>query len=40
MDDELKKVLAKNWFKILQDTICNDIEELEIKKIYSIQKPG
>ena len=32
MDEELKKVLAKNWFKILQDTICNDIEELENKK--------
>ena len=29
MDKEIKKKLVKNWFKILQDTICKDIENLE-----------
>jgi coproporphyrinogen III oxidase len=29
MDIKIKKKLVKNWFKILQDLICNDIEELE-----------
>ena len=29
MDKEIKKKLASNWFKLLQDTICNDIEKLE-----------
>ena len=33
MDKEIKKKLASNWFKLLQNTICNDIEELENKKI-------
>jgi|TARA_B100001013_G_C24583363_1_gene431595 coproporphyrinogen III oxidase len=32
MDIKIKKKLVKNWFKILQDIICNDIEELEGKK--------
>ena len=32
MDIKIKKKLVKNWFKILQDLICNDIEELEGKK--------
>ena len=32
MDIKIKKKLVKNWFKILQDMICNDIEELEGKK--------
>tara|TARA_Y100001936_G_scaffold68124_1_gene67115 strand:- start:207 stop:1031 length:825 start_codon:yes stop_codon:yes gene_type:complete len=31
MDIELKKKLVRNWFKILQDMICNEIEELEGK---------
>ena len=31
METEIKKKLAKNWFKILQDMICNEIEELEGK---------
>ena len=31
MDIELKKKLAKNWFKILQDMICNEIEKLDGK---------
>ena len=29
MDKEIKKKLVSNWFKILQNTICNDIEDLE-----------
>ena len=32
MDKEIKKKLAKNWFKILQDIICENIEEIENKK--------
>ncbi len=32
MDKELKKKLASNWFKILQNTICKEIELLESKK--------
>ena len=31
MDIELKKKLARNWFKILQDMICYEIEKLEGK---------
>ena len=34
MNAEMKKKLAKNWFKILQDMICQDIEELEGKKNF------
>ena len=33
MDKEIKKKLASNWFKLLQNIICNDIEKLENKKI-------
>ena len=29
----LKKKLTRNWFKVLQDTICFDIEEIEKNKI-------
>ena len=32
MDTKIKKKLVKNWFKLLQDIICKDIEELEGKK--------
>ena len=32
MNQELKKRLARNWFKILQEVICKDIEEIEKKK--------
>ena len=32
METDIKKKLVKNWFKILQDVICYDIEEIE--KIY------
>ncbi len=34
MDKEIKKQIVKNWFKILQDMICKDIEELEYKKKF------
>ena len=33
MDKEIKKKLASNWFKLLQNIICNDIEKLENNKI-------
>ena len=33
MDKEIKKKLASNWFKLLQNTICNDIEKLEGKRV-------
>ena len=29
MDKEIKKKIARNWFKILQDIICNEIKDLE-----------
>ena len=32
MDQDLKKNLTKNWFKILQEIICKDIEEIENRK--------
>ena len=33
MDKEIKKKLASNWFKLLQNVICSNIEELEKNKI-------
>ena len=33
MDKEIKIKLARNWFKLLQNVICDDIEKLENKKI-------
>ncbi len=38
METNIKKKLAKNWFKVLQDTICFDIEEIEKKKIKFVCK--
>ena len=32
MDQDLKKKLAKNWFKILQDILCQNIREIEGNK--------
>ena len=32
MDKEIKKKLARNWFKTIQEVLCKDIEELEGKK--------
>ena len=29
MELEIKKNLASNWFKMLQDSICHDINDLE-----------
>ena len=33
MDKEIRKKIARNWFILLQETICNDIEKLERNKI-------
>ena len=33
MDIEIKKDLASNWFKLLQNAICDDIRKLEKNKI-------
>ena len=38
MDKEIKKRLTSNWFRLLQNTICNDIEALEKNKINFISK--
>jgi len=38
MDKEIKKKLARNWFKLLQNIICNDIEKLENNKKKFISK--
>ena len=29
MDEVIKKQLARNWFKTLQEVLCQEIEELE-----------
>jgi len=33
MDLDIQKDLASNWFKLLQDAFCNDINILEKNKI-------
>ena len=33
MNKEIKQGLARNWFKLLQDIICNDIEKIEKNKV-------
>ena len=33
MEKEIKKKLTSNWFKLLQNIICEDIEKIENKKI-------
>ena len=33
MDIEIKKDLASNWFKLLQNAICDDIIKLEKNKL-------
>jgi coproporphyrinogen III oxidase len=38
MDREIKKKLARNWFRLLQNIICNDIEKLEKNKKKFISK--
>ena len=32
MKQEEKKKLASNWFKLLQEIICKEIEKIEKKK--------
>ena len=34
MDIKIKKKLTRNWFKILQEVVCKDIEQIEKKKKY------
>ena len=34
MEPEIKKKLCRNWFKILQDVICREIEQIEKKKKF------
>ena len=36
MEENIKKKLTKNWFKILQDMICSEIEELENKPKFKL----
>ena len=38
MDKIIKQKLARNWFKLLQDVICNDIENLENNSTKFITK--
>ena len=38
MNKEIKKKISLNWFKLLQNTICNDIEKLEKNKKKFISK--
>ena len=38
MEIEIKKSLVKNWFKILQDVICSEIEDIESNSIKFISK--
>ena len=33
MDNEIKKDITSNWFKLLQNAICDDIVKLEKNKI-------
>ena len=40
MDQYIKKKLAKNWFKTLQEVLCREIEEKEGKKTkFKIKTP-
>ena len=38
MDIKIKKKLTRNWFKILQEVVCKDIEQIEKKKNIFISK--
>ena len=38
MDKEIKKKIAKNWFKILQNIICFEIEKLEKSSAKFVSK--
>ena len=38
MNKEIKQKITRNWFKLLQDVICKDIQKLENNKIKFISK--
>ena len=38
MKVEIKKTLVKNWFKVLQDIICNEIEGIEKNSIKFVSR--
>ena len=38
MHKETKQALASNWFKLLQDIICDDITKLENQKVKFVSK--
>ena len=38
MDKEIKRKISRNWFKVLQEMICNEIETLEGKSDKFISK--
>jgi len=38
MDKEIKRKISRNWFKVLQEMICNEIESLEGKTDKFISK--
>ena len=38
MDKEIQKKLSRNWFKLLQEVICNEIESLENKSNKFVKK--
>ena len=38
MDSEIKKDLTSNWFKLLQNIICDDISKLEKNKTNFMSK--
>ena len=40
MDIDIKKDLTSNWFKLLQNAICDDIVKLERNKLKLKLLPG
>ena len=40
MDQYIKKKLAKNWFKTLQEVLCREIEEKEGQKTQDMSEEG
>ncbi len=38
MDKKIKKISVSNWFKVLQNAICKDIEQIEGKKKRFVSK--
>ena len=38
MNKEIKQKITRNWFKLLQDVICKDIQKLENNKIKFVSK--